>query len=174
MDVVVSVGVSIENEVFARGVEACLREARDTRLCDLTEPDGGPDLVVVSYKRMGQNWGCPVLVCTDEPLLPSEIPEQVVGLVPLRTLTPAQLVPAVRAAAAGFRLASPHHPGSDIGRRGIDVLRLLADGAGTREISHELGYSERTIKGVISDLERNLGARSRAHVVALALRQSLI
>ncbi len=174
MDVVVSVGVSIENEIFARGVEACLREAPDTRVCDLTRPDRQPDLVVVSHQRMGEKWGCPTLVCCDQPLLASEMPKDIVGVVPLRTLTPAQLVPAVRAAAAGFRLTPPDHPGSELGRRGIDVLRLLADGAGTREISDELGYSERTIKGVISDVERNLGARSRAHAVALAMRNSLI
>ena len=37
-----------------------------------------------------------------------------------------------------------------------------------------LSYSERTIKGVIQEIERELGARSRAHAVAEGIRQGLI
>jgi DNA-binding NarL/FixJ family response regulator len=54
------------------------------------------------------------------------------------------------------------------------VLRLLAAGETTKSISAKLAYSERTIKTVIRDLQNELSARSRAHVVAEAMRQGLI
>ena len=62
----------------------------------------------------------------------------------------------------------------DLGSRAVRVLELLADGRTTREIADDLSYSERTIKKHIHDLERRLGARSRAQVVAQAIRQGVI
>jgi DNA-binding NarL/FixJ family response regulator len=65
------------------------------------------------------------------------------------------------------------------GRLGVSareqrVLRLLADGADTREIAHRLCYSERTVKTVIQDIANRFGLRNRAHAVAYAIRQGLI
>ena len=54
------------------------------------------------------------------------------------------------------------------------MLRLLAEGADTLQISRELSYSERTIKSLIQDVERELGARSRAQAVARGIREGLI
>ena len=54
------------------------------------------------------------------------------------------------------------------------VLKMLADGAGTREIADEIGYSERTIKSVIQRIEAELGARNRVEAVALGIRSGLI
>ncbi len=172
MAIVVSVGVHIENEVFGRGIEVCLREDPGTRLSE--DEDAPPDVVVVTVGTLPGDWTCPVVVCTDSPLDPSQIPPAVMGIVPMRSLTPSQLISAVRAAAFGLRVGHPQTSSGLIGPRGRDVLRLLAEGAGTREISDELGFSERTIKGVIAGVERELGARSRAHAVALAMKQALI
>lgn len=63
---------------------------------------------------------------------------------------------------------------SHLDPREVAVLRLLADGCGTREIAAELCYSERTIKNVIQDIVRRFGLRNRSHAVAYALRQGLI
>lgn len=65
------------------------------------------------------------------------------------------------------------------GRLGVSareqrVLRLLADGADTREIAHRLCYSERTVKTVIQDIANRFGLRNRAHAVAYAIREGLI
>jgi DNA-binding CsgD family transcriptional regulator len=51
---------------------------------------------------------------------------------------------------------------------------MLAQGATTREMAGALFYSERTIKGIIHDLERELCASTRAHAVAEAFRRGLI
>lgn len=63
---------------------------------------------------------------------------------------------------------------ASLSRRDLNVLRLLADGQSTAEISVDLAYSESTIKNVIHDMVRQLGARNRAHAVALAIRAGVI
>ena len=55
-----------------------------------------------------------------------------------------------------------------------EVIALLADGATTFEIGDTLGYSERTVKGVIHDITTRLQLRNRPHAVAFALRNGMI
>lgn len=54
------------------------------------------------------------------------------------------------------------------------VLRLIAAGHATREVAEELCYSERTVKTVLHDVVTKLGARTRSHAVAHAVRAGLI
>ena len=58
--------------------------------------------------------------------------------------------------------------------REIDVLRLVAEGFDTEEISEKLAYSQRTIKTVIHDVTTRLCLRNRTHAVAWAFREGLI
>jgi DNA-binding NarL/FixJ family response regulator len=58
--------------------------------------------------------------------------------------------------------------------RDVEVLRLMADGQSTAGIARDLSYSESTIKNIIHAIVRELGARNRAHAVAMALRSQLI
>jgi DNA-binding NarL/FixJ family response regulator len=69
----------------------------------------------------------------------------------------------------------PHGLGPDgLERREADVLRLVANGMTTREIGHELSYSERTVKNILHTVMMRLDLRSRAHAVAYAIRTGLI
>jgi DNA-binding NarL/FixJ family response regulator len=54
------------------------------------------------------------------------------------------------------------------------VLGLIAEGKLTREVAHELAYSERTVKSVLRDALVKLNARSRSQAVAFAVREGLI
>jgi DNA-binding NarL/FixJ family response regulator len=56
----------------------------------------------------------------------------------------------------------------------MEVLRLMADGHSTAGIARDLAYSESTIKNIIHAIVRELGARNRAHAVAMALRSQMI
>ncbi len=172
----ITVIVACENQIFGRGLAASLREDPSITVSEFVP--GSPqeaDVAVVSPKHLNSvEWACPVLVCTDTPFDASTINRPLAGILPRRQLTPDQLVTAVKAAAEGLRVGIfPQRP-PDFDVRTVDVLRLLADGAATREISAELGYSERTIKSVIAGAVRDLGARNRAHAVAVALRRTLI
>ena len=55
-----------------------------------------------------------------------------------------------------------------------EVLRLLADGSGNREIAARLKISEHTIKFHIRSILGKLGAASRTEAVARGLRSGLI
>jgi DNA-binding NarL/FixJ family response regulator len=54
------------------------------------------------------------------------------------------------------------------------VLRLFADGKLTREVAHDMSYSERTVKGLLHDAVMKLGATSRSQAIAYAVRDGLI
>lgn len=169
------VGVFDEHEIFRRGVVACLTEAPGiwvARAPDDTEDH--LDVAVVSVTAAGGvPDGTPLVVCTDA--RGGRITDhRIHARLPRRTLEPEQLVAAVRAAAAGLHVEPP--PGGDtlLDQRSLAILGMLAEGLATREISGRLGYSERTIKAVIAELQRQLGTRSRAHSVAEAVRKLLI
>ena len=58
--------------------------------------------------------------------------------------------------------------------REIEVLQLIANGLGNREIARTLYVSEETVKTHVQRLLRKLSATSRAHAVAIAIRDGLI
>jgi NarL family two-component system response regulator YdfI len=58
--------------------------------------------------------------------------------------------------------------------RELDVLRLLAEGSGNREIALYLKISEHTIKFHISSILGKLGVSSRTEAVSRGLRSGLI
>jgi DNA-binding NarL/FixJ family response regulator len=58
--------------------------------------------------------------------------------------------------------------------RETEVVKLLAEGLDTREISAKLCYSERTVKNVLHDLMLRLNLRNRAHAVAYAAREGYL
>ncbi|MGW6463635.1 LuxR C-terminal-related transcriptional regulator [Streptomyces rubiginosohelvolus] len=58
--------------------------------------------------------------------------------------------------------------------REVEVLRLIAEGHELQDIASRLGYSERTIKNVLSGTIKRHGLRNRAHAVSFAIRRGLI
>jgi DNA-binding NarL/FixJ family response regulator len=58
--------------------------------------------------------------------------------------------------------------------RELGVLRLVAEGLDTKEIAERLSLSERTVKGVLSDVMTRKHLRNRAHAVAFAVREGYI
>lgn len=177
----VRVGVVDEHEIFRRGVVTCLAE---DGLCVVLDAPAGPvneslDVAVVSPAALAaERFACPLVVCTAESRTSRDAAgNQVLGVLPRSSLTVEQLVATVRAAAAGLRVSgipSEDRMGGRIESRELEVLRLLAKGAGTREIAQSLSYSERTVKTLIQDVERELGARSRAQAVAEGIRLGFI
>lgn len=61
-----------------------------------------------------------------------------------------------------------------IGSREHQVLGLIARGRSNREIGDRLGISEHTAKTYVSRLMSKLGARDRAHAVALGYQAGLL
>jgi DNA-binding NarL/FixJ family response regulator len=94
-----------------------------------------------------------------------------------------QVVQAIKSVASGlmvFDSALAPQPSDDepvteqLTPREGEVLRLLADGSGNKEIAAKLGISEHTIKFHIRSILGKLGAASRTEAVTRGLRSGLI
>ena len=55
-----------------------------------------------------------------------------------------------------------------------DCLALVAEGLRAAELAHRLGVSEATVEFHLTNARRKLGARTRDHAVALALRAGVL
>ncbi len=102
-----------------------------------------------------------------------------------------EILPAILAAHAGLVLLDPvvtqnlvervrgwalqtETPHENLTRREIEVLDMLAEGLGNRQIADRLGVSDHTIKFHISSILDKLGAATRTEAVTLGLRAGLI
>lgn len=169
----IRVSVVHENEMFALGLQASL--SGDFVVGLGLPAEGAADVAVVSPSVAAEHeLSVPLVICGDQParLAPGN---DVHAVLARSSLSVGQLRACVHAAAAGLRVSTPEsRPMSRLDRRSLDVVSLLAAGAGTREIAETLGYSERTIKGVVREVQLALGTRTRAQAVAEAMRQGLI
>lgn len=171
----VRVAIVDDHEIFRRGVVACLSEhpGIEVVFAGVKGPiDEDVDVAVVSAQTAA-DLDLPLVVCSDHPGDDLHVAGHQ-AIVPRARLTPEQLTGAVVAVAAGFTIRAQRAGVETLDERSRRVLRLLADGAGTREIASEIGYSERTIKSVIQQIEAELGARNRVEAVALGIRSGLI
>jgi|SRR5581483_9024886 len=102
-----------------------------------------------------------------------------------------EILPAIRAAHAGFLFLAPEFaqdllahvrpptgpsdaPLEELTPREIETLRQLAEGSGNREIAARLGISEHTVKFHISSILNKLDASTRTEAVTLGIRNGLI
>ena len=170
---IISVGIVDEHEMFALGLRTCLAGSALVRVAIVVDED--VDVAIVSPRTAEERpFASPLVVCGDAPgrLAPGN---SVLAVLPRATLTADQLLASVHAAAAGLRVMdADESPVPKLGARGLAVLSLLAAGADTKEIADRLGYSDRTIKSVIREVQLSLGARNRAQAVAEGIRQGLI
>jgi len=178
------VAVVDENEIFRRGLVACLEENAGFDVVSVwSEPLLGAaaaavsrtaDVAVVSPRAARQSeLACALVVCANAPFGAGD-DDHVLALLPRNRLTAEQLVAAVQGAAAGLTVFRRELALPQLDERRIRILRLLADGANTDEISQSLRYSERTIKGLVASIQIELGSRTRAQAVATAIRGELI
>lgn len=170
---VIHVGILDEHEMFALGLKTCLAASPLVKVSPVIDDDVD---VVIASPRMAEEraFHCPVVICGDPPnrLAPGN---EVMAVLARASLTAEQLLASIHAAATGLRVVNGEQvPASRLGSRGLEVLALLAAGADTKEIAEQLGYSDRTIKSVIRDVQVSLGAKNRVQAVAEGIRHGLI
>jgi two-component system, NarL family, response regulator YdfI len=160
--------------------------------------------------------GVPLVLLADDPArwLADPLPPGVRAVLP-RNVTPAEMVGAIEAVAAGLYVFHPSdvdsvpmlrpregdmapelappltesfaEPGSpahaDLARAGvvehltpreIEVLQLLSEGLGNKEIASRLNISEHTAKFHVASIMGKLGATSRTEAVTLGIRRGLV
>ena len=109
-----------------------------------------------------------------------------------RNAMPAEIVAAIEAVAAGLCVLSPdivarlltgrrslHQASSGapfeaLTLREIEVLAMLADGLGNKEIARQLDISDNTVKSHLSSIFGKLGATNRTEAVMLGMRRGFI
>jgi DNA-binding NarL/FixJ family response regulator len=97
----------------------------------------------------------------------------------LKAATLAEVVRALEAIHAGRSYLDPTLAGvagrsGSLTRRELDVLELLAEGLQHEEIGRRLGISSETVRTHLRKASHRLGAATRTHAVATALRLGLI
>lgn len=102
----------------------------------------------------------------------------------LKDAPPDELFAGIRAVAAGQPALAPSVAGVLMRRaaspeprmteREVEVLELLADGLGNRELAKTLFVSEATVKSHLSHIYTKLGVDTRAGAVAAAIEQRII
>lgn len=102
----------------------------------------------------------------------------------LKDAPPEELFAAIRAVARGEPALAPSvtallmrraaAPAPRMTEREIEVLELLADGLGNRELARALFVSEATVKSHLSHIYGKLGVDTRAGAVAAAIEQRII
>jgi DNA-binding CsgD family transcriptional regulator len=86
----------------------------------------------------------------------------------------AELEEYLAAAAAGHGLGAAHGKSKTLTTRERDVLALLADGRTTREVAAALCVSPHTVRSRIKSSLHKLGARTREHAIAIAIREGAV
>ena len=170
---VIVVGIADEHEMFALGIRTCLAESPLVRVAPVLDED--VDVVIVSPRVAEERtFVAPLVICGDPPkrLAPGN---EVMAVLGRASLTVDHLLASIHAAAAGLRVVHQEQTATPrLAGRGLEVLTLLAAGADTKEIADQLGYSDRTIKSVIRDVQQRLGVKNRVQAVAEGIRQGLI
>lgn len=110
----------------------------------------------------------------------------------LREAHPEEIIAALQAAHEGLAVVSPEilevllpagaeltgadelPPGEPLTSRETEVLALLANGAGNKEIASRLRISEHTVKYHVSSILNKLGAATRTEAVTRGYREGLI
>jgi len=156
----------------------------DVLVLDLNMP-GSPSLSAIAAVKDD----CAVVVLTmqSDPVFAREALQAGARAYVLKEAAGAELVTAVRAAAAGGTYLNPHlgaliavepSPSSvepdDLSDRERDVLRLLALGHTNAEIGDRLFLSVRTVETHRSHIQRKLDRTTRADLVRYAIEHGLI
>jgi DNA-binding NarL/FixJ family response regulator len=102
----------------------------------------------------------------------------------LKDAPPDELFAGIRAVARGETVLAPSvaatlvrraaAPGPVVTEREVEVLELLADGLGNKELARELLVSEATVKSHLSHIYAKLGVDTRAGAVAAAIERRII
>lgn len=176
----VRVGVCEENEILRLGLIASLAQDQNLHVIPVSDLDNlDIEIAIVSIEAAkAKHFRCPIIVCAAGRNLQPSVANgnKVVGWLNRRTLTGAQLCATVHAAVTGLVVFGQPPDGSQpkLEPRPKQVLEMIAEGLTTHEIAKRMGYSERTIKKLISGLQSQLHARNRAQIVAQAIKRDLI
>lgn len=178
----IRVRVAAASAVARAGIEALLE---DDPAIEIVESDA--DVVVRDglQEIAGEAAGVPVVVLTADESAAEALRNGARAVLP-RKATPAQIIAAVYAAAAGLVAipaedtaallphAAPEQGTEPLTPRETEVLEMLAEGVSNKEIAYRLGMSEHTAKFHVNSILAKLGAGTRTEAVMRGVRLGII
>ena len=163
----------------------------DVMLLDLESPVNETTLQALESAGMVRNSVLVILIDDPEFSVANALHSGVRAVIP-RLATAEEIVAAIQASVAGLVVVHPDalhsvlsptpsgdqpefHPSDRIlSPREIEVLRMIAEGLGNKEIASKLGISDHTVKFHISAIFAKLGASSRTEAVIIGIRAGMI
>jgi len=163
----------------------------DVMLLDLESPVDEATLQALESGGMVRNSAIVILIDDPEFSVANALHSGVRAVIP-RIATAEEIVAAIQASVAGLVVLHPDalhsvispmssgvqpefHPSDRIlSPREIEVLQMIAEGLGNKEIAPKLGISDHTVKFHISSIFAKLGASSRTEAVTIGIRNGLI
>jgi DNA-binding NarL/FixJ family response regulator len=97
-------------------------------------------------------------------------------------MIPDELLEVIRSVHSGKKCIPPqvaselaqHLADQDLTSREIEILSLVANGRGNKEIAAQLFISEQTVKAHLRHIMEKLEARDRTEAVAIAVRRGIM
>ena len=163
----------------------------DVMLLDLESPVDETTLQALKAGGIVRISALVILVDDPEFSVANALHSGVRAVIP-RMATAEEIVAAIQASVAGLVVLHPDalhsvlspmpsgdqpefHPSDRIlSPREIEVLRMIAEGLGNKEIASKLGISDHTVKFHVSAIFAKLGASSRTEAVIIGIREGLI
>src|SRR5215510_11952114 len=163
----------------------------DIMLLDLESPVDEAMSQAIESGSMVRNSALVILIDDPEFSVANALHSGVRAVMP-RAATAEEIVAAIQASVAGLVVLHPDtfhsvlspmpfgdQPELDpadqiLSPREIEVLRMIAEGLGNKEIASKLGISDHTVKFHISSIFAKLGASSRTEAVTIGIRKGLI
>lgn len=136
-------------------------------------PAGGPSVVVVGRERNADgDFRDPVRAWLPPHPTSSELSAAITAVSQnFVVLTDSQ---AKRSIGQSRQRQTEDEIGEALTPRELEVLRMLADGLGNKEIANRLGISDHTAKFHVAQILAKFGAGSRAEAVAIGMRRGLV
>jgi DNA-binding NarL/FixJ family response regulator len=176
---VIRVWIEAGSPVARAGFEAVVRGDAEIQL---VADEGHADVVLTDAYDPETLHNTAVVALSDTPAqtlragAPAALP---------RDAAPEQIVAAIHAVAAGLAVALaedlhralPASAGTlaePLTPREAQVLRMVADGLGNKQIAWQLGISEHTVKFHVTSIMAKLNASSRTEAVAAGIRHGIV
>lgn len=165
--------------LLASSAEAALAQDRtgariDLAIVDINLPDNDGFALCRAFAATAPPLPCLMISARDDAgakIRASAIARGLIG----KSASPEEIVAAIEAALSGDVAATSGREAlPELTLRQAEVLELLAQGLGNKEIRHRLGIAERTVRAHLTELFLLLGAHSRTQAILRARDLGLI
>jgi two-component system, NarL family, response regulator YdfI len=163
----------------------------DVVIADVEHTDYQLLPLATSLHELGSRVGIVALIDNPEASWTRQALRAGVNAIMSREVTHDELLWCIQAARAGMTLLDPDSARSvteaperrpepsmdgvaELTPREIEILRMMADGLGNKQIAVRLAISEHTVKYHISSILDKLGASGRTEAVTLGIRRGLV